>query len=346
MEFNFDNLNETEFEEFCYELLHSLDFKNLSWRKGTGLSSSPSDQGRDIEGELIIQDIDKQIHIEKWFIECKHYKKGVPPEKIHNTIAWADSQKPDVLLIIASNYLSNPSKNYLKDYIKNNKPSYRIKIWEKNDLEHLTANTLKLRKKFNLIEELPFASYINNYHLVYAMKPQLNTIKYYFELMDQLDEEKRDKAFETLYHYRINPKYRKPKHKYEKLGDLQMEDSNYNIFKEKCLQENESYRPLFVYNLVTTGLSWIFNMADKSDLVSRIEMHNNMLAKIDADLKETSDEKKSKKLLGIKEFLKSNIKNLPKRTEEFFDLYNYICDNLVRKLLMEKPEIPKLTIDK
>ena len=81
MSFTLNNLKDSEFEGFCYDLLQSMDFVNLSWRKGTGLSSSPSDQGRDIQGQLLRTDIDGSQHHEQWFIECKHYVKGVPPEK-------------------------------------------------------------------------------------------------------------------------------------------------------------------------------------------------------------------------------------------------------------------------
>lgn len=67
MNFSLNNLSETEFEDFCFDLLRSLNFVNLSWRKGTGLSSSPSDQGRDIEGELLRKDVDGSEHHERWF---------------------------------------------------------------------------------------------------------------------------------------------------------------------------------------------------------------------------------------------------------------------------------------
>ena len=48
-EFSLNHLTDTEFEQFCYDLLSELKFVNLNWRKGTGFSSSPSDRGRDIE---------------------------------------------------------------------------------------------------------------------------------------------------------------------------------------------------------------------------------------------------------------------------------------------------------
>jgi hypothetical protein len=35
-QFSLDRLTETEFEEFCYDLLCELGCSNISWRKGTG----------------------------------------------------------------------------------------------------------------------------------------------------------------------------------------------------------------------------------------------------------------------------------------------------------------------
>lgn len=175
MSFTLNTLDETEFENFCFDLLQSLDFVNLSWRKGTGLTSSPSDQGRDIQGDLLIKEIDGKQHHQKWFIECKHYVKGVPPDKIQGAISWANSKRPDVLLIVVSNFLSNPTKNYLEDYQKNNNPPYRIKIWELKDLENLTAEKRDLRLKYQLPTDIAFLSILNKYHIIYSMKPQLNS---------------------------------------------------------------------------------------------------------------------------------------------------------------------------
>jgi hypothetical protein len=56
--FSLDNLTDTQFEEFCYDLLADLGFTNMSWRKGPGFSSSPSDRGRDIECQLVREDVD------------------------------------------------------------------------------------------------------------------------------------------------------------------------------------------------------------------------------------------------------------------------------------------------
>jgi hypothetical protein len=49
---DFDTLEETEFEEFCFDLLDEIGFVNIDRPKGTGLSTSSEDHGRDIEAGL------------------------------------------------------------------------------------------------------------------------------------------------------------------------------------------------------------------------------------------------------------------------------------------------------
>lgn len=246
MRFTLNNMNETEFENFCFDLLQSLDFVNLNWRKGTGLSSSPSDQGRDIQGELLKKDIDRKQYHEKWFIECKHHVKGVPPEKIQGAISWANAERPDVLLIIISNFLSNPAKNYLEDFKKNNKPPFRIKVWELKDLENLTAENRDLRLKYGLAIDVSFLPILNRYHIIYSMKPQLNTIEYFIGLMDTLDIDKRDEAFSMTYFDVVNPRYRAPITGEEKLIELKIDDVDYEAFREKCLSMKAEDSPSYV----------------------------------------------------------------------------------------------------
>lgn len=143
-----DSLDETEFEEMCFELLHELGFINIDWRKGTALPSSPSDRGRDIVAQHQRVDIDGTTHLETWFIDCKRYKRGVPPERLQSLLAWAHAERPDVALYILSGFLSNPSKDYLRDYEHNTRPPFRIKYWERPTLEHLAATHGDLIRRY------------------------------------------------------------------------------------------------------------------------------------------------------------------------------------------------------
>ena len=107
---SFSKMSDTEFEEFTYDLLEELGFVNLDWRKGTGKKTSPSDSGRDIIAHLPRRGVERTKRTEKWFVDCKHYEKGVPARDLQNMLAWAQAERPDVALFIVSNFLSNPAK--------------------------------------------------------------------------------------------------------------------------------------------------------------------------------------------------------------------------------------------
>src|SRR5690349_14596318 len=142
-ELSFQKLTPVEFEGFCYDLLAEMGLVNINWRRGTGLPSSPSDQGRDIECEKLVIDIDGERYIEKWFIECKH-KNSVSVSDLQAGLGWTNAERAHVFLIITSGFLSNPTKNYIESYKKNTDASFRIKYWERKDLERLAISKVEL----------------------------------------------------------------------------------------------------------------------------------------------------------------------------------------------------------
>jgi hypothetical protein len=44
-------------------------------------------------------------------------------------------------LFIVSGFLSNPAKDYVRDYEENNRPPFRIKYWERPQVERLAEGT-------------------------------------------------------------------------------------------------------------------------------------------------------------------------------------------------------------
>lgn len=148
---DFTNLSATDFEEFTFHLLARLGFVNTDWRKGTAGQSSPADSGRDIVCQQVLEDVDKTKHIETWFVDCKHTKKGVPPAEVQNVLAWAEAERPHTALIVASGFLSNPAKDYLEKYERSRTPPFRIKYWERPQLEQLAARKRSLLMEYNLL---------------------------------------------------------------------------------------------------------------------------------------------------------------------------------------------------
>jgi len=149
---SFEHLSDTEFEEFVFDLLGSLKFVNVDWRKGTPKPSSPSDSGRDIVAQELKEDVDRSKHFETWFVDCKHYKTGVPPTELQNLLTWAEAERPDVALFAVSGFLSNPSKDYLDAYKRNNRPPFKIKYWERPQFETMTRRKITLLRKHDLTE--------------------------------------------------------------------------------------------------------------------------------------------------------------------------------------------------
>ncbi len=190
--FSLDHLTETEFEQFCYDLLSELKFINLNWRKGTGLASSPADHGRDIECQLPHEDIDGQVYFETWFVECKHYQQGVPSDKIQGALSWASAERPDKLLFIASNFLSNPTKDHLESYIRNNRPSFRIKYWEKPDLERLSRGKIELLRKYNLVDLSVISDYRIAENIFISRLEAFENILFKVALKMEIDNVSRD----------------------------------------------------------------------------------------------------------------------------------------------------------
>jgi len=148
---DFDGLNPTEFEEFCFQLLSEMEeVRSVDWRKGTPKDASPADSGRDLEVQIERTDFDGTKHIETWFVDCKHYEKGVPPTALDGLLTWSNAERPHVALVIVSGFLSNPAKDYLRDYQENNRPPFRIKYWERPTLDKLTRDKSELLSRFLL----------------------------------------------------------------------------------------------------------------------------------------------------------------------------------------------------
>lgn len=150
---NFNKLSATDFEDFSFHLLSRLGFVNVDWRKGTPLASSPSDSGRDIVCQHAREDLDNARYLETWFVDCKRHKKAVPATELQNALAWAEAERPDTLLFILSGFLSNAAKDYLESYKRNKRPSFRIRYWERPQLERIAGPKRTLLIQFDLAKE-------------------------------------------------------------------------------------------------------------------------------------------------------------------------------------------------
>jgi hypothetical protein len=337
---SFDRLDDTQFEQFCFDLVISLGFTNVNWRKGTGLSSSPSDRGRDIECQLVTSDIDGATALETWFVECKHYKEGVPPAKIQGALAWASSSRPKKLVLIASNFFSNGCKDYLEEYRKENRPPFEIKTWERPDLERLTTGKAGLLKKYGLTDEQAFVSIMHPTHLLYSKSVPLFRLHDLFKLLDQLEDKHRDVALGWLYHGIIQPRMRAPKNDSETMGDLYIDEVSYQAFKRKCLEISELDiipDPFLPHLIVSYAVQSLLDIGDTTAIDEEIAQQQRRLdftIEHAAELEQRFMERTGKAdIEAFIQFFKDNMREIPKRTERNYEAYWQFCEKVLQPLL-------------
>jgi len=334
--FSFDHLDETEFEHFCYDLLVELELANIRWRKGTGLATSPSDRGRDIECEHHHKGIGGKIEIEKWFVECKHHKRGVPPEKLLGAISWAQAKRPDKLLIIVSDFLSTAAWENI-EALESNNPGFKIEVWEKPNLEDITKSKSKLLRKYRMSGDFPYLSLLHPTHIKCLREMPLNTLGYFFECADNLDSQKRDEILGVAYEIILRPRYRKGETGKETIKSLQIDDVNYDIFKKRCYQIARIGGldgMQLVYFIVSFVLQQAFSFADSTNLDEKIDFWRLSIAYHQKQIEEGEGDYEEN-ISAIK-YSQNYIDTFPNIVKRNYELYTYLCENLIEKLFAEK----------
>lgn len=103
--------------------------------------------------ELERTDVDGHRYTETWFVDCKHYERGVPPAALQGTVAWAQAERPAVVLYIASGYFTNGAKDWMAHYERNNYPPFRIRTWEMPQLRRLLTDHMDIAFRHNVHTE-------------------------------------------------------------------------------------------------------------------------------------------------------------------------------------------------
>jgi hypothetical protein len=334
---SFDHLSPTEFEELCYDLLQECGFVNVDWRKGTGLSTSPADGGRDIECKFRQTEIDGTQFFEHWFVECKYYVKGVPPEKLQGALTWATAERPDKLCIITSGFLSNAAKDFLEKFRVQNKPPFKIRVWENPTLQRLLSGKWTLLQKYGLSSQLNFLSIVDPAHMQYILKLQSNTLNYFLEVLDNLDPTKRDEIFGYTYFVIVPHKYKKSLTGKETLKELIIGQIDYNAFKSRSREIAHIFGESFVVQaIVGHALRYIFRLGDITSLENSIESWRSSMEDWVERLDDPQEDQEA--LQDVIKIAQTKLESLDQDTRRYHALYQYLCDNVVRQLLLEVPD--------
>lgn len=341
--FTLDHVSPTDFEQFVYELLRSLGFQAINWRKGSNTGASVSDQGRDLEASLIRTDIDGAPLSERWFVECKHRKDAVPPNELQNLLIWAQAERPDRALIVCSGFLSNAAKNYLELYRTNNLPPFRLTAWERPDLERLCSGKLALLARFSLSASLPHLNLLHPLHAYFLKSPPFVDLKALFGTLDTLCaniDESQEPVRKDLLGFLpmevIKPRFRKPVTGRETLAELCIDDLSYKALKDKCFalatQVDDTFLTVSILGRI---LQWLFMMGDTTAVDEVIERNRSALEHFREERSKRGDNGSSlDKLIASTE---RHIAELPERTRNMNALYNEFCEKVLCRLYMIEP---------
>lgn len=336
-DFSFSHLSSVEFEEFCFDLLSSVGAEKMSWRKGTGLRASPADQGRDIECYFQKQEPDGVKREERWFIECKHHQQGVSPGDLEGALAWALCERPDVLLVIASNAFSNPCKAYLQNYTLQNKPLFRIKIWEYKDLEKLTIGKPELLRKYRMADDFPFLKLYHPAHIQFLREPPLNSFKYFFAILEKAGPDRFREALSFAYMLVIKPDVEIPTDGNQTLGELLRSPVSYVQFREKCWALSHLVEQSFLIRaIVHEGLTSAFRSGDKTNTDRVVKNNKRLIDKLEEDVKTSKTNVANQQHISA---IRERIDQIPVRIERGYQDYVRFCEEIVAPLFSEEIEM-------
>jgi hypothetical protein len=172
----YERLNWKQFEELCFDLLLKYQFHDLNWRQGG------SDKGRDIEAIYTATNALLGAYQEKWFVECKHYSKGIPVSEISEKLDWAEASDVQHFLLVTNKYVSRAAQEYIADRKK--KLSYKITILDGKNLKPKILAFPDLVVKYFADDMLILVQNILKQWLFYDILPDIKILSKLREIVE------------------------------------------------------------------------------------------------------------------------------------------------------------------
>jgi hypothetical protein len=336
---DFGHLTPTEFEALCFELLTDLGAESVDWRKGSVGDASPSDQGRDIECTFRFRGPAGEVLSERRFVECKHYAHGIPPRALQGALAWAVAERPDALYFLASGFLSNPAKQYLQDLQRNNRPPFRIVVWEQPDLARLLSTRGMLLRKYALTGPEAHLRILHPEHSRFIQRAPLLGLSSLFRVLDALQSDERSEFLQWVQPFFGDVRLRRPRTGNESLRELMVREFTYEDFREKCLALPVGEHFL-ASAIVQVSLAQFFAIADTTRTDGVRAHHEDFIAFIESRQRAGS----TKDLTTLIEHQRQLLAGVEDRLKQNYESYSRFCERLL-KPLMDAPREPLVLPD-
>jgi CheY-like chemotaxis protein len=131
------------FENFVFDLLILSGLRNSVWR------TPGADAGRDIEGDVLSADMSEHLSLERWYVECKRYRKSLDWPAVFEKIAYASNHNADFLLFVTTGVLTPRAKEEIsRRATLKTRPV--IRAWDATVLEGIVLRHPLLLRKYHL----------------------------------------------------------------------------------------------------------------------------------------------------------------------------------------------------
>jgi Restriction endonuclease len=348
--FTLDHLEPSEFEAFCQDLLDSMGFVNIRWKKGTGLPHSPSDSGRDIECSYPTVDVDGERKLERWLVECKRQVRGVPPAKIRAAVAWAEAERPDRLLIIASNFLSKGAWDWIRTYQAQNRPPFQIKVWERPQLESFVAQAPDLLSKYRIPQESLLRSHWHPAHIQFVQMPFRFPLQNVLHHTDQLPPYAQAMMLERVGRFLEAREPSEPKATETPIRERLDRPFDYGAFRRRCLRLAKSLDARFLgFAIVNEVVRHLAYAADPLLVPEKVQLNHQIATTLEGELERRVPDDSKRRVL------EENIRTFHQRTADtafyaktyrhaYMTFCNEVLVPLMREELAQRFEAPSAEI--
>jgi hypothetical protein len=184
----------------------------------------------------------------------------------------------------------------------------------------------------SLEDKYPFLAIMHPAHIRYIRHPSLNTLRYFFKLLEEINPEDRVDLLGIAYWYSH------PNMGYSQEGGRPAppdnSDAEFDAFRLRCFKATRIVsEPLLVIGLVHCILDHLFHLGD----LTTVEENKSKLVR----LAETAQSEggapgaPEKPSAADMAWMVDHIERLPEQAERYHSLYTYFCENVVSRLPME-----------
>lgn len=147
--FNWDSLDDDEFEELCTELMRRKGFQNVRRMSGPG----SGDRGRDIHAEENLMSASGSVIPTRILVQCKNYygsRTSITSGDVETLAQRARTLHYNRILIITSHDLSSVAKTTALDMATNPEWSIMADWWSGHDLVNFLMRYPDIKRRFSI----------------------------------------------------------------------------------------------------------------------------------------------------------------------------------------------------